>query len=79
MFAQLNGATWDIIFSKDFPIWGEANRDESKDVAAVSVPVTKEEEVVEALGIIFEVKSATSAHMIIGWDTTRATIPVSWK
>jgi hypothetical protein len=79
MFAKLNGATWDIIFSKDFPIWGEANRDESKDVATVSVPVTKEEEVVEALGIIFEEKSETSAHMIIGWDTTRAAIPVSWK
>jgi hypothetical protein len=79
MFAKLNGASWDIIFSKDLPIWGAANRDESKDVASVTVPVTKEEEVVEALGIIFEEKSATSAHMIIGWDTTRAAIPVSWE
>ena len=79
MFAKLNGESWDIIFSKDYPIWGAANRDETKDVASVSVPVTREDEIVEALAIIFEEKSETSAHMIIGWDQTRATIPVSWE
>jgi len=79
MFAKLNGETWDIIFSKDYPIWGAANRDESKDVVSVTVPVTTEDEVVEALSIIFEEKSENSAHMIIGWDQTRAAIPVSWE
>ncbi|WP_235297097.1 DUF2911 domain-containing protein [Portibacter marinus] len=79
MFAELNGDTWDVIFSKDYPIWGAANRDESKDVASVTVPVYQEDEVVEALAIIFEEKSETSADMIIGWDKTRATVPVSWE
>ncbi|GLR15844.1 DUF2911 domain-containing protein [Portibacter lacus] len=79
MFAKLNGATWDIIFSKDYPIWGEANRDETKDVASVSVSVSKEKEVIEALSIIFEEKSENSADMIIGWDMTSAAIPISWK
>ena len=79
MFAKLNGSTWDIILSKDYPIWGAANRDESKDAYSVTIPVTKDSEVVEALSIIFEEKSDNSTNMIIAWDQTRATIPVSWK
>lgn len=79
MFAKLNGANWDIIFSKDYPIWGAANRDEKKDAVIVRVPVTTDDEVVEALSIIFEEKSSTSCDMVIGWDRTRATIPFSWS
>ncbi len=77
MFAKINKTNWDIIFSKDYPIWGEANRDISKDVAVVNVPVTMESEVVEALSMIFEEQSPTLVNLVIGWEKTRATIPIT--
>jgi len=78
MFAKLTSDTsWDIIFSKDTPTWGAANRDETKDIATVSIPVTKEAEVVEALSIIFEEESANQVNMVIAWDKTRATMPIT--
>lgn len=75
MFAKLGDTSWDIIFSKDYPIWGAANRDESKDVATVSVPVSKDTEVLESLSMMFEEKGNNLVHLKIGWDTTRAAIP----
>ena len=78
LFAKLTSDTsWDIIFSKDIPTWGSANRDESKDVATVSIPVTKELDVVEALAIVFEKQSENQVNMVIAWDTTRATMPIT--
>ena len=80
MFAKLTSDTsWDIIFSSDMPTWGAANRDESKDVATVSIPVTKESEVVETLSIIFEEQSADLVNLVIAWDQTRATMPITIK
>lgn len=75
MFAKLGATSWDIIFSKDYPIWGAANRDESKDAVTVSVPVTKDTEVLESLSMMFEEKGNDLVHLLIGWDTTRAAIP----
>lgn len=79
MFAELNGDTWGIIFSKDFPIWGAANRDESKDVAKAKGMVSMDDEVVEHLSIIFEEKSDDLVHMMIAWDKTRCEVPISFK
>jgi len=36
-------------------------------------------EVLENLSIIFEEKSADKAHMVIGWDKTRAELPITFK
>lgn len=78
MFAELTSDnSWDIIFSSDLPTWGAANRDESKDVAKVSIPVTKESEIVEALAIIFEEQSNNQVNLVIAWDQTRATMPIT--
>ena len=79
MFAKLYEGSWDLILSKDYPIWGAANRDESKDATIVSIPVTLEDEVVEALSIIFEEQSSSLVNMVIAWDQTRATVPIYWK
>ncbi|MEL6123759.1 MAG: DUF2911 domain-containing protein, partial [Bacteroidota bacterium] len=79
MFAALNGDTWDIILSKDFPIWGAANRDEEKDVARIEVPVQSIDEVVENFSIIFEEKSPTLAHMVIAWDQTMVEVPITFE
>ena len=78
MFAKLNGDTWDIIFSTDLPIWGAANRDESKDVAMVTITPSSDAEVVENLAIIIDEKSENLVHLVVAWDTTRAEIPITF-
>jgi len=78
LFAKLGATSWDIIFSKDFPIWGAYNRDEAKDVAAVTVPVSQDTEVLEALSIKFDEKSENLVHLMIGWDQTRVAIPITF-
>lgn len=79
MFAEVNADSWTIILSKDYPIWGAFNRDESKDVAKVKVPTGQTNEVVEALSIVFEEKEMGLVHMIIAWDRTKVEIPIKLK
>jgi len=79
LYAKVMDGNWDLIFSKDFPAWGANNRDESKDVGTTNVKLTSESEVLENLSIIFEEKDADNAVMIIGWDTTRAEVPMKFK
>lgn len=79
LYAEIKDGSWDMIFSKDLPAWGAANRDESKDVGRTSISLSSESEVLENLSIIFEEKGADKAHMIIGWDTTRAALPITFK
>ena len=77
LFARVNSDSWDLIFSKDYPIWGAYGRDESKDVASITLPVTTEEEVIEALSIMFK-ESGDEVHMVIGWDqnTSGGSFPI---
>jgi len=79
LYAVVNEQSWDLIFNKDMPAWGSANRDESKDVATVTIPVTQGKEDLEALGIIFRKKSDTQVDMVIGWGKTRGTAPITFK
>lgn len=79
LYAEIKDGSWDMIFSKDLPAWGSANRDESKDIGRVNVRLSSETEVLENLSIIFEEKSEKLVHMVIGWDTTRAEMPISFK
>ena len=68
-----------MIFSKDLPAWGAANRDESKDVGRTNVSLKSDSEVVENLSIIFEEKSDKLVHMVVAWDQTRAELPITFK
>lgn len=79
LYADLKEGSWDIIFSKDLPAWGAANRDESKDAHRINIPLSSEEEDLENLSIIFEEKSPKLVHMVIGWETTRAELPIEFK
>lgn len=78
LFATVHADKWDIIFSSDLPTWGAANRDESKDVATVSIPVTQDSEVLESLSMKFE-EHGDAVHLIIGWDQVRAAIPFMFE
>jgi hypothetical protein len=79
MFAELHVDHWEIIFSKDYPIWGAANRDITKDVGRATATVSSDEEVLENLSIVFQEKDANNVSMIIGWDQTRASLPIMIK
>lgn len=79
LYAEIKDGNWDMIFSKDLPAWGAANRDESKDVGRTTVSLSSDSEVLENLSIIFEEKSNKLVHMVIGWDTTRAELPITFK
>ena len=78
LFAEVNEDKWNMIFSKDYPIWGAANRDQTKDVTSTEIAVSKEDEVVESLSIIFEDQEDGSVHMVIAWDQTRAKMPIKF-
>ncbi|MFT4535781.1 MAG: hypothetical protein ACJA1A_002689 [Saprospiraceae bacterium] len=79
LYAEIKDASWDMIFSKDLPAWGAANRDETKDVGRTNIGLSSDAEVLENLAIIFEEKSDKLVHMVIGWDTTRAELPITFK
>lgn len=79
LYAEIKDGSWDIIFSKDLPAWGSANRDITKDVGRTNISLASDPEVVENLSIIFEEKSDKLVHMVIAWDTTRAELPISFK
>lgn len=69
---------WDITFHKDFPIWGVHKRDKSKEVATVSVPVTKDSESLEAFSVMFTEGDDGTVFMHFGWDTTRCAVPIKY-
>ena len=79
LYAEVNEGEWTFIFNTDMPAWGSANRNEEMDVARITVPVTTEEEVVEALSIRFEKIDDSEVHAIFAWDTTRAALPIKFK
>jgi hypothetical protein len=79
LYADIKDGSWDMIFSKDLPAWGASNRDEAKDVGNTSIGLSSDPEILENLTIIFEEKSDKLVHMVIGWDTTRAELPITFK
>lgn len=76
MFALLNENEWTIILNSQLGQWGafsyEKNKD--KDVAKVTVPVTKLDEVVEQLTIHFDEDNT----MIIQWDQTQVAVSLKF-
>ncbi|MEL6989835.1 MAG: DUF2911 domain-containing protein, partial [Bacteroidota bacterium] len=78
VYAVVHENEWEIILNTDMPAWGVANRDKEKDVATFKVPTSQDAEDLEAMGIIFEEQPDKSVHMVIGWETTRAAIPIKF-
>ncbi len=76
LYAQVDQNEWTFIFSSDLPAWGNANRDESKDVLSVKVPITTMDEKLEALTVIFE-GEGNDAKLVVAWDQTRAELPIT--
>lgn len=68
---------WTFIINKETDIWGAFKYEASKDLVRVTVPVKELEKPVDPLTIGFE-KNKTGANLVVAWDTTSATLPISF-
>ena len=76
-----NAEAWTVIFNSEFGQWGinsqgEANRDPSRDVLELMVPVAQHEMVIEQFTISFE-PVGDDAEMVFLWDNTVVAVPFS--
>ena len=82
LYALVNPDTWTMILNKDVDTWGAFKYDEKKDVLRTNVPVLKNTEVAEALGITFEPVSSTAGkstktfNLTVAWDSVRVSLPI---
>jgi hypothetical protein len=76
MFALLNEKEWTIILNSQLGQWGAFGYEKvkDKDIAKITVPVKKLDNVVEQLTIRFDKKN----NMIIEWDKTQVSVPMSF-
>jgi hypothetical protein len=79
MFATPGEKEWTISLSSELGLWGSANRDQSKTVASVQVPVIMKDNSEEALSITFQEVDDNNINMAIQWDKTRVHVPIGLK
>ena len=72
MFAIPGITEWTIILNKDINVWGHFGYKESQDVVRVTAKVSKSNDSVEALAIVF----SKTGEMHIGWADVVVTVPV---
>ncbi|QCE40458.1 DUF2911 domain-containing protein [Psychroserpens sp. NJDZ02] len=70
---------WTLKLNTELDGWGNYGYDASKDVASVTVPVSKSNKVIENLSISLYEASKNTVHLKIGWDTTVAEFPITLK
>lgn len=70
---------WTLKLNTGLDGWGNYGYDPSKDIASVSVPVTKSKEEIENLSIALYEAAAKTIHLKIGWDTSIAEFPITLK
>jgi hypothetical protein len=68
---------WVIILNSNLNVWGAYQYDESADVLRVKIPSTTNPESLEAFSIAF--RKGDEMAMVLGWDTTRVEIPLSFN
>jgi hypothetical protein len=78
LYALVNPAEWTLILNKETDIWGAFKYDAKKDVVRVKVAVQTMEETVEPFTMVFE-KIANGTNLVIAWDGSKTTLPISFK
>ena len=68
---------WTIILNSNLNQWGAFSYDKDADVARTMAKVSKGSEKLEPFSIAFDEKGDV-ANMVLGWGTTRVTIPISF-
>ena len=77
LFALTNETEWTLILNSELGQWGAFSyeKNKEKDIAKVTVPVEKLDNVIEQLTIRFD---AENSKLVIEWDTTRVSIPLTF-
>ena len=71
-----NETAWEVFFSVDVDGWGVYAYKPEHNVASVTVPVTKVDDVIENFSItLFEATPGT-VHLKMGWDQTTVEVPI---
>ena len=78
LYAIPTETQWTIIFNKDLDTWGAFKYDDKKDVLRVDVPVQKNSPSSEAFTVMFN-KSAAGADMVMAWEESMVTVPITLK
>ena len=68
-----NDGEWTVIINTDTHVWGAYGYDQSKDVARITVPVSKGKSL-EALSMTFK-EDGNTVNLFLGWDTLRLAVP----
>ncbi|MFS4417221.1 DUF2911 domain-containing protein [Maribacter sp. 2307ULW6-5] len=68
---------WTVILHNGLNQWGSYFYKEGNDVARTTGAATTDGNVLEEFSITFKEVSG-GAHMVMGWDTTRVAVPISW-
>lgn len=75
LYAIPTADKWTLIVNKDTDTWGAFKYDVKKDVVRIDLPVTRNGEVYEALGMTFE-KNNGQVNLVIGWDDAMVRLPI---
>ena len=67
---------WTIILNSEINVWGAYSYNMSKDILRIKAPVSNEDTALENFSIAFK-KHDNGADMILAWDTTRITVPIT--
>ncbi|MEO1628850.1 MAG: DUF2911 domain-containing protein, partial [Bacteroidota bacterium] len=79
MFAEVYPSQWILKVSSERHIGGTKNRDVSKDLVAVSLPVINTPESRESFTIGFQKIDDDNCHMVFEWDQTRVRLPINFN
>jgi hypothetical protein len=70
---------WTLKLNTELDGWGNYGYDANKDIASLTVPVSKSDKEIENLSIALYEAAPKTVHLKIGWDTTIAEFPITLK
>lgn len=71
-----NADNWEVFFSLDVDGWGVYAYKPEHNVATITVPTSKVDEVIENFSIALYEASPGTVHLKMGWDTTVVEVPL---
>ncbi len=76
MFCIPQADSWEIIFNSETNIWG-LNRNASRDLFKVSIPVMMQQPSLEDFTMLFT-ETKSGGALLMAWDNVKATLPVTY-
>jgi hypothetical protein len=77
LFTIPGNDTWTVILNNNLNQWGSFSYDEAADAARISAKATETSESLEAFSIAFK-EVEGGVQMIMGWGSSRVTVPISF-